>query len=230
MDTNQNIEQNTTPISLSSSLTYLDVIQKIIKTFPVYYKIFNSYYNEGKNVSWELNRLYQPIFTGLLEYYSEFMTNGIQEIIEKIESYITENKSSEIKPYAIIDYLEFIFGNVLYETFLHEIKKIPVLTIGYEHLCVFEYIIRVEIIKYNIYLQTVSKIEPNSKILLAMEYRINNCLKKISFCLCYIETNYSSQKNLIELCKDIISESKLESKLDNHILNKITCFMDINKK
>ncbi len=222
--------QNRNKISLSTNLTYLETLQKIINTFPVYYKLFNSYYDEGKNISYELNHLYEPIFIGLLEYYSDFMTCGIQEIIKKIELYITNNKALNVKPYAIIDYLEFLFGNVLYETFLYEIKKISNIKVSYEHLCVFEYIIRVENVKYHAYLQAVSKIDSGSKLLLAMEHRINNCLKKISFCFFYLETNYSSHTNLIELCKNIISESKLESKLDNQILNKISCFIDINKK
>ena len=223
---NEFLEPENKPINNTfTSLSYQDSLNKIILTFPIYYKIFQSYYNEGTNVSDQLNRLYHPIFTGLLEYYSEFMTNGINQIIESIQNQYKPDKS-----YAIIDYIEFIFGNILYETFLSEIKKINSKSIGYEHLCVFEYIIRVEIIKYNLYLNTISKIEPGSKILLAMEYRLTNCLKKISFSMCYLEKNFSSHSNIIDLCKKLILDAGLDNKIDQDITNQINSFMQINKK
>jgi len=61
----------------SSNTTYSDFLDKIIKTYPIYYKIFSSYYSEGKNVTYELNRLYQPIFIGLVEHYTQFMNEGM---------------------------------------------------------------------------------------------------------------------------------------------------------
>jgi hypothetical protein len=208
-----------------SNITYQEVYNKIINTYPIYYNIFKKYYSDGKDVSNELNRLYQPIFYGLLEHYNEYMISGIKDIIiDIIKKYNPE------KPYAIIDFIEFIYGNILYETFLFEIKKIDSNIIGYEHLCIFEYIINVETIKYKLYLETISKIEPQSKILLAMEHRLINCFKKISFCLSYLERNYSSHANIIELCKNIIYENKIETKINFENICEINSFMEINKK
>ena len=207
--------------------SYTKTMDKIINTFPIYYKIFEKYYTDGTDVSKDLNRLYRPIYTGILEDYSEFMTQGIHTIIFTIES-----KYNPVSPYAMIDYIEYLFGNVLYETFLSEIKKLNQSKIRYEHLCVFEYIIRVELIKYNLYIQSIKKIEPGTKILVAMNQRMSNCLKKISFSLGWVELNYSTHIDFIGVCKNLIQESnfELEKKIDISIVNRIDSFMKIYEK
>jgi len=212
----------------SLNITYENVYDKIIITFPIYYKIFNKYYLEGKDVSYELNRLYQPIFIGLLDYYDKFMTVGIQNIIIDIK-----NKYNPDKSYAIIDYLEYLFGNILYETFLFEIKKINPDNIRYEYLCIFEYIIKVECIKYTQYLQIINQlkqIEPQSKLILAMENRIKGCLKKMSFCLSLLIRNYQTHIYILELCNQIIEDNGLESKINIEATNTINSFMDLSNK
>ena len=220
-----------TPTSTPTSTTYItyqETQTKIINTFPIYYKIFGKYYSEGKDVSWELNRIYQPIFIGLMEYYDKFMTEGIHNIITDIK-----NKFNPDKPYAIIDYLEYLFGNILYETFLFEIKKINPNDISYEHLCVFEYIIKVECVKYTMYYQIIEELkknEPNSKLVLAMENRICVCLKKISFCLSWLKRNYISHTLIIEICLQIIQNNNLESKIDINSVNTINSFMELGNK
>lgn len=220
-------EYNQTNINnIPKVVTYREYMNKIILTYPVYYKIFEKYYTDGTDVSRELNRIYQPIFIGLMEYYSEFMTEGIEEIIKSIES-----KYKPESVHAIIDYLEFLYGNILYETFLTEIKKISLENISYEYLCVFEYIIRVELLKYRQYTDVLNKLVPGSKIILAMNHRIGNCFKKISFCLGYLEKNYPIHKYMIDLCKNIITDSdfELENKIDTNIVNQIDSFIKINK-
>ena len=204
--------------------TYEDFIDKIILTYPIYYKVFEKYFSGDKNVHEILNKLYQPIFTGLIEYYSEFMSGGINIIISTIE-----NKYKPESSYAIIDYIEFLFGNILYETFLIEINKINQNTIRYEHLCVFEYIIRVELVKYKLYLETLSKLVPGSKIIVPMTNRVENCIKKISFSLGYLEKKYSKHQDQIDLCKRIIVESgfELENKIDTKIVDQIDSFIKI---
>ena len=226
-NTEINLNSNLNSNSVSINITYQDILNKIIHTFPIYYKIFEKYYSEGTDVSDDLNRLYRSIFTGLMEYYSEFMTDGIYEIISNINT-----KYKPESAYGIIDYMEFLFGNILYETFLSEIKKMTPNNIGYEHLCVFEYIIRVELVKYKLYMEIISKIIPGSKIIIAMERRVENCLKKISFSLGWINKNYSSHENIIILCKNLITEFGfgLETKIDIDIANKIDSFMQIYKK
>lgn len=211
--------------NISIILTYQEYINKIILTFPIYYNIFQKYYSSGKNVSDELNRIYQPIFIGLMEFYSEFMTKGIIEIINLIQ-----NKYNPESNYAIIDYIEYLFGNILYETFLIEIKKININSIRYEYLCVFEYIIRVELIKFDLYQKILNKLEPESKIFYAFEHRISNCLKKISFSLGYLKKKFSTHENIFQLCRKLIEEFKfnIKDKIDINIVDKIDSFIKIN--
>ena len=202
-------------------------MDKIILTYPIYYKIFEKYFTKGENVSWQLNRIYQPIFIGLIEYYSEFMNGGIKNIINEINS-----RYKPQSPHAIIDYIEYLFGNILYDTFITEIKKIDNDSIRYEHLCIFEYIIGVELIKYELYLETLNKLESNSKIIIPMKNRMEFCIGKISFCLGYLDKYYSKYKDVIYLCKDLISKSvySIEDKIDTNIINKVDSFIQINKK
>jgi hypothetical protein len=212
-------------INTSSNITYQDAYIKVINTFPIYYKIFNKYYSEGKDVSYELNRIYQPIFTGLIDYYDKFMTEGIYDIILDIEK-----KFNPDKQYAIIDYLEYLFGNILYETFLFEIKKINPDNMKYEYLCIFEYIIRVEIVKYNQYFKIIENLkmnEPESKLLLAMQHRIEFCVKKISFCISWLKRNYLHQIITIDSCNQIISANDLELKINIDSVDTINSFMEL---
>lgn len=210
----------------SSNISYQDAYNRIINTFPIYYNIFNKYYSEEKDVSNELNRIYQPIYTGLLDYYNEFMTTGIINIITDIK-----NKFNPDKSYAIVDYLEYLFGNILYETFLLEIKKINPSDIRYEYLCVFEYIIRVECIKnvqYNRVITSLKETNPESKLVLAMENRIRGCFKKISFCLNWLERNFSSHSYIFDLCNKIIELAGLESMIDINSTSNYNSFMELN--
>jgi len=214
---------------LFTNITFQETYDKIIKTFPIYYNIFKQYLEKGKDVSWELNRLYQPIFTGLMEYYEKFMD---EQTILNIMTDIT-TKYNPDKSFTIIDYLEYLYGGIFYETFLYEIKKIEPNAIRYEHLCVFEYIIRVETIKYFQYINTINIIkmtEPETKLIVAMEHRLANCMKKISFCISWIKINYPINKNFIELCMEIVKEKKLDKLLDLESVKTLDTFMNWNTK
>lgn len=243
-DTNTNTNTNIIKI-----LPYKEYLNKIIITFPIYYNVFKKYYSDGTDVSYELNRLYQPIFIGLVEYYSEFMGgsgydcedgSGIEQIITKVK-----NKYNPDLPYAIIDYLEFLFGNVLYETFLTEIKKISNELLTYEYLCVFEYIIRVELHKHKIYQEILDNLKQSeksnnpdnieSKLTTVFECRINKCLKKITFSLGLLEkyslshTHTNTRINIVDHCKKIISDYNCDllSLIDTNITSNINSFMEI---
>lgn len=213
----------------NTNVTFQDAQDKIIKTFPIYHNIFKQYLEKGKDVSWELNRLYQPIFTGLIEHYEKFME---EKTILDIMTNIT-TKYNPDKSFTIIDYLEYLYGGIFYETFLHEIKKINPNNIRYEHLCVFEYIIRVESIKYSQYLNTINIIkmtERESKLLVAMEHRLTNCIKKISFCISWVKRNFPSNEDFIELCMQIVKEKELTQLLDLEAVKSLDTFMNWNSK
>lgn len=219
------MEQN----QLSSNITFQDAREKIIKTFPIYHNIFKQYLEKGKDVSWELNRLYKPIFTGLMEYYEKFMEE--QTILDIMTDITT--KYNPDKSFTIIDYLEYLYGGIFYETFLCEIKKINPNAIRYEHLCIFEYIIRVESVKYLQYTNTINiikMVEQESKLLVAMEHRLANCIKKISFCISWVKKNYSSNEDFIGLLMDIVEEKRLNKLLDLESVKTLDTFMNWNSK
>lgn len=71
-------------------------------------------------------------------------------------------------------------------------------------------------IKYELYLDTISKIESESKLLLAMNFRINNCLNKILFCLVYLEENFSNHESIINFTNELVNNA-----LDNDEKNKM---------
>lgn len=190
---------------LNTNLNYSDAFNKIILTFPIYYKIFQEYYTKGKNVSEQLDRLYFPLFNALIEYYYEFMDRDIDQLVN-----IIKDKYKPDQPCAIIDYLEYLFGNILYETFLAEIKKIDKIKIRYEYLCVFEYIIKVELYKHKIYENLILNVNKESKLLLALEYRIARCEEKIGFCLGFIKFNYPEQLDFLELCENLIKKYSID--------------------
>lgn len=223
------MEKNQLTTNTTSNISFQDAREKIIKTFPIYHNIFKQYLEKGKDVSWELNRLYQPIFTGLMEHYEKFME---EQTILNIMTDIT-TKYNPDKSFTIIDYLEYLYGGIFYETFLCEIKKINPNMIRYEHLCVFEYIISVESIKYSQYINTINIIkmtEPETKLLVAMEHRLANCIKKISFCISWVKINYPSNKDFIRLCMDIVKEKGLIQLLDLEAVKKLDTFMNWNSK
>lgn len=226
------VQTKTNSLPKQSLPAYSELLEKTIKTFPIYYKIFEKYYSEGKDVSGDLNRVYLSLFGGLVEYYTEFMTEGIGQIIQQVEE-----RFKPEKPYALIDYIEYLFGNVLYETFLHELKKLNLSgeKITYSHLCIIEYIVRVELIKYKLYLSTIGKIiesDSKSKLLVAMECRVNNCVKKISYSIGWLERYFPTNPDVINHIKQVVEDFDydIKDKIDMDLANKINSFMEIYKK
>lgn len=222
------INQTQAQTQTQTQTPYQVHLEKIIRSFPMYYKIFEKYYSGEKDTTYSLNRIYQSLFGGIVEFYQEFMLDGINEIINQVKQRYNPDKF-----YAIIDYVEYLFGNILYETFLFELNKLnlPEEQIGYEYLCVFEYIIRVELTKYKLYLDVIKQIEPESKLMVAFECRISNLFKKISFALGRLKKSYPSQIEIYELCCKIIADSgfDFENKIDLTIAHSINSFIHINK-
>ncbi len=176
----------------------------IIDFFPIYYKIFEEYF-KGKNVTEQLNSIYKPIFQNvLMPNYTDLMC-GIKEISDEIVS-----KYGKPTPYSIIDYLEFLFGNIFYETFYHQLKKIPEESVMKYHLVVFKYIIYVESVKnllYNEIIQIISS-DPESKYIMVMNKRKKNTELKINFCLKIIK--FYDEKNLQIECEEFILDNGIQ--------------------
>ena len=187
----------------------LELSNPVIQTYPKYYSIYLRYM-KGQNVKTELDSLYNGIFTEtILPNYCDLMY-GIDQIYNLIEKNY-ENKL----PYAILDYLEFIFGNILYETFYYGIKQIPLESINQIHLAVFKYIIYVETYKFEIYKKIIVELDLESKFLPIMVRRSYNCELKISFGLKILNDFKSIDFNntIINECEQIIKNTGIELRM-----------------
>ena len=187
----------------------LELSNPVIQTYPKYYSIYLRYM-KGQNVKTELDSLYNGIFTEtILPNYCDLMY-GIDQIYNLIEKNY-ENKL----PYAILDYLEFIFGNILYETFYYGIKQIPLESINQIHLAVFKYIIYVETYKFEIYKKIIVELDLESKFLPIMVKRSYNCELKISFGLKILNDFKSIDFNntIINECEQIIKNTGIELRM-----------------
>ncbi len=183
--------------------TIVDSIKKIVEIYPTFYSLYLKYM-KGEKVAKELDELYKPIFSKILmPYYMEIMPN-IKEIMDLIEK-----THDDCEPYYIIDYIEFLCGNIYYETFLFELKKIEPTNIGIEHLNIFKYIMYVEYIKYCKYKNVIDELDLDSKFRPVMMKRKNHCVKKISLCYNIMFDNYNhndTQREFIESCKNMIQD------------------------
>lgn len=188
-------------------MSEVESVKKLIETYPTYLSIYKKYI-KGEKVNKELDELYRPIFSQILmPYYMEIMPN-IKEISELIKKKYSDSDSS----YAIVDYLEFLCGNIYYETFVFELDKLDKSTLRPEHLIVFKYILYVEYIKYTMYKSILSTIDPDSKFKTAMSKRKDFTIKKINYTIDLVERKYSnSHPDFFLECKEIVrSEFKIE--------------------
>jgi hypothetical protein len=200
----------------------LDLSNPVIQTYPKYYSIYLRYM-KGENVKTELDSLYNGLFTEtILPNYCDLMYG-----IDQIDNLIQKNYENEL-PYAILDYLEFIFGNILYETFYYGIKQIPFESINQIHLGVFKYIIHVEKYKFEIYKKIIVELDLESKFLPIMVKRSYNCELKISFGL-KILSDYSSidvNNTIINECEQIIKNTDIELRMG--VIKNATSFIKLS--
>jgi len=180
-------------------------MEQIIESFPNYLQIYKKYMS-GSNVKKELDDLYRPLFCNTImpNYYEIF--NGCKIIIDELNKLYLSSIDciDKSKLIPLIDFLEFIYGNVLYETFLFEINKISKNELKQEQILIFKYIIFVEINKFLLYKKIISELDIESKFLPVMVQRSRNCELKISFSLKKM-LEYSKFKKIFEECEEMIS-------------------------
>lgn len=205
-------------------MSEVESIKRLIETYPTYLSIYKKYI-KGEKVNKELDELYRPIFSKILmPYYMEIMPN-----IKEISELLKKNYSDEDSTYAIIDYLEFLCGNIYYETFVYELDKLDKTSLKPEHLVVFKYILYVEYIKYSIYTNILSTIDLDSKYKPAMIKRKDFTLRKINYTIDLIEKKYSNtHPDFISECKEIVrTDFKIE--LTNEYFNSKINYINLCK-
>ncbi len=193
-------------------LSKYDSVNTIISTFPAYYDIYKKFL-KGEPVKNELDNIFNPVYKDILVHnYSEIMVN-----VKVVDSLIKENYTIEQNtPFAVLDYLEFIYGNVFYETFIFGLNNLPKEEINLLHVIVLRSIIDIEIYKYNIYKKSVVELDINSLYLPSMVKRSYNCELKISFALKKLkEYLYIKDLNLLyEDGKNKVIENDIELRPD----------------
>ena len=70
--------------------------------------------------------------------------------------------------------------------------------------------------------------DQKSKLIVVMENRLSNCMKKISFCISWIKRNYPSNEDFIKLCMEIVEEKGLSELLDLESVKTLNTFMNWN--
>ncbi len=180
-------------------------MEKLIQTYPEYFEIYSRYI-KGHKVKNELDELYKTLFTNvIIPNYYELMYNINVLVDELTKIYFIDLDNQFYKLIPLIDYIEFIFGNVLYETFLFELNKITKENINLEQINIFKYIITVELEKFSIYKKIIVSLDLESKFLPVMIQRSKNCELKISLCLKKI-IEHSNFKNIFIECNNFIKE------------------------
>ena len=132
--------------------------------------------------------------------------------------------------FCVLDYFEFIFSNVLYETFIYELDLLPEGTLELYHIAVFKYIIFVEIYKFSVYKRVVVELDIESVYLPAMVQRSYNCELKISFALKkLIEYSLKIKDNtFVNESKDLIKTHEVELRIKE--VKNATSFIKLCKK
>ncbi len=202
-------------------------METIVSVYPVYYEIYKRYL-KGENIKKELDDLYRPLFKETIApNYTELMLS-----IYKLDTLIVERYGPPDTIFCILDYFEFIFSNVLYETFIYEIDLLPAGSIELYHLAVFKYVIFVEIYKFEIYKRVIVELDIESIYLPAMVQRSYNCELKISFALKKLieyGLNIKDKNNtFVNECKELIKSHDIELRIND--VKNATSFIKLCKK
>ncbi len=200
-------------------------METIVSIYPVYYEIYKRYL-KGQNIKKELDDLYRPLFKETIApNYTELMLS-----VYKLDTMIEERYGPPETIFCILDYFEFIFSNVLYETFIYELDLLPDGALELYHLAALKYVIFVELYKFTVYKRVVVELDLESIYLPAMVQRSYNCELKISFALKkLIEYSLKIRDNTcVNESKELIKSHEIELRI-NEVKN-ATSFIKLCKK
>jgi hypothetical protein len=200
-------------------------MESIVSVYPVYYEIYKRYL-KGQNIKKELDDLYRPLFKETIApNYTELMLS-----VYKLDTMIEERYGTPDTIFCVLDYFEFIFSNVLYETFIYELDLLPDDALELYHLAAFKYIIFVELYKFAVYKRVVVELDIESVYLPAMVQRSYNCELKISFALKkLIEYSLKIKDNtFVNESKDLIKSHEAELRIKE--VKNATSFIKLCKK
>lgn len=191
-------------------------ITKIIFSYKIFSNLINEHIKDKKDINYAMNTLYKSLYNELIEQYTDIMQN-VEEIAKRIrEKYNIENT------FMIIEYLEYIFNKTYYNVFVEELKKVE--KVRYEHLCVFEYIMKIEIHKIKMYDEMYEKEkevyekDTNETIKKTIINRKKVCKERIEIAMNKIKTYNIEEIN--QYCEEILKNENY--KLENDDINDIS--------
>jgi hypothetical protein len=164
----------------------------IVSFFPEYQDIMYRLFTTGQNMTNEINQLKKTIFDEILITYHEDVMANILYIIENIQQ-----KHTPKYLLAIPDFIDIIYQNDFYDVFAMKFQELEIIDpdkITVKHLYIFNLMVYVEHIKYNLYVQLESKFPDNQAVKNNLITRKANSILRINVCVNLLE-NYPRISN-----------------------------------
>jgi hypothetical protein len=159
----------------------------IISFFPKYQEIMYKVFTTSQNMSNQINKIKKTIFDEILINYHEESMEHILYIIDMIQQ-----KYKPMYFLALADFIDLIYQNAFYDIFAIKFQELEIMEpekIKEKHLKIFNLIVYVEHIKYNLYEQLENKMLNNKAIKNTLIKRKNNTLFRTNVCVNLLE-NY----------------------------------------
>ena len=183
---NENNENDETKIKNTNfEINIKNALNGIVSFFPDYQNIMYRLFTTGENMASEINQLKKTIFDEILITYHEDVMANILYIIENIQKKYTPKYLL-----AIPDFIDLIYQNSFYDIFAIKFQELEILEpdkITVKHLYIFNLMVYVEHIKYNLYVQLESKVSNNQAVKNNLITRKANSILRINVCVNLLE-------------------------------------------
>jgi hypothetical protein len=179
----QQLEKTLNPSNIDPEI--LSVLNKVINFFPSYQNIMYQVFTTGNNMANDINELKKEFFESVvINYYSDVMEHIFYIISETQRQY----KSKYFL--AFCDFIDFIYQNCFYDIFSVKFQEFELKnpqTLTPKHLHIFNLIVLVEHVKYDLYSHMEEDAPKNVAILNTLKKRKDNSLLRINVCVNLLE-------------------------------------------
>lgn len=176
----------------------LSVLDKVINFFPSYQNIMYLVFTTGNNMANDINQLKKEFFDQIVINYYE---DVLEHILYIIDSTQRQHKSKYFLAFA--DFIDFIYQNSFYDVF--SVKFLEMETkdsskLTPRHLHIFNLIVFVEHVKYDLYMHMEKDSPNNVAIFNTLKKRKENSLLRINVCVNLLE-KYDTSEDLYDHLK-----------------------------
>jgi hypothetical protein len=164
------------------------ILNSLAGFFYDYQDLMYQVFTTSTNMANEINKLKKTLF-------DEYFVRYHEEIMENIE-YLIEYIKTTYKPkyfLAVCDFIDLVYQNAFYDIFATKLQELEIVNpdkIKEPHLYIFNLIVHVEHVKYNLYVQTEminSQTSNNPAVGKTLEKRKANSLLRIGVCTNLLE-------------------------------------------